>query len=70
MESKELSSESIKPPATSNNSPVPSSKYSGVRPRTKFDGQCLKQEKVRFMSCGHIDGLLIFCYEFFFVWSC
>ena len=49
-----MSSESIKPPATSDNSLAPSLKYSGVRPIIKFNRQCLKQDKVRLMSCGHI----------------
>ena len=43
-----MSDDSIEPLATSDNSLVPSLNYIGVRPRIKFDGQCLKQDKVTF----------------------
>ena len=46
--SKGLSEERIKPPATSDDTLAPSSNYIDVRPRIKFDGQCLKQHKVTF----------------------
>ena len=35
-------------PATTNNSFAPSLNYICVRPRIKFDGQCLKQDNVIF----------------------
>ena len=46
--SKGLSDESIKPPATSNNSIAPSLNYFGTIARVKFDGSCLKQDKITF----------------------
>ena len=46
--SKGLSDESIKPPATSDNSLAPSLCYTGVIARIKFYGQCLKQSKILF----------------------
>ena len=46
--SKGLSAEMITLAATSNKSLAPLLNYTGVRPRTKFDGQCLKQDKVTF----------------------
>ena len=46
---KGLSDESIKPPSTSNNSLNPVINYfHNARTRVKFDGNCLKQEKVTF----------------------
>ena len=48
--SKGFSDESIKPPVTSNNSLAPSLNYIGVKTRVKFDGSCLKQDKIIF-SC-------------------
>ena len=46
--SKGLSDETIKSPTTSDNSLAPSLNYIGFRLRIKFDGQCLKQDKVTF----------------------
>ena len=51
-ESKELSDESIKPSTTFDNSLALSLKYIGVRPRVKFDGQCLEQDKVMCWKSG------------------
>ena len=48
--SKELSSESIKPPTTSDNSLTPELNYYGIKTRVKFNGSCLKQPKI---SCSH-----------------
>ena len=45
---KGLSDESIKTAATSDNSLFPSLNHIGFRTRIKFDGQCLKQDKVTF----------------------
>ena len=48
---KGLPDESIKPlPATSNNNLAPQSNYISTKPRVKFDGSCLKQNKVIFMG--------------------
>ena len=48
--SKRLSDESIKAPARSDNSLVPSLTYIGFRPRLNFDDQRLKLEKVTFIQ--------------------
>ena len=45
-----LSDKSIKPPATSDNSLASSLNYIGVTTRLKFDGGCLKQNKVTFIQ--------------------
>ena len=47
-ESNGLSDEIIKPPATSNNSLAPTLKYTGKRVYVKFNGCCLKQDKITF----------------------
>ena len=44
--SKGLSDESIKPPATSNNSFAAALNYIGVKTRVKFDGSGLKLDKI------------------------
>ena len=46
--SKGLSSESIKPPTTSNNSLTPALNYYGPKIRVKFTGSCLKQSKISY----------------------
>ena len=46
--SKGLPDESIKPPATSNNSIASLLNYFGTIARVKFDGSCLKQDKITF----------------------
>ena len=43
--SKGLSAESIKPPATSDNSLTPALGYYGTKTRVKFTGSCLKLTK-------------------------
>ena len=43
-----FSDESIKPPATSNNSLAPSLNYVGGKTKVKFEGFCLKQDKITF----------------------
>ena len=48
-QSKGLSSESIKPPTTSDNSLTPSiSYYNAHKIRVKFTGSCLKQDKITY----------------------
>ena len=44
--SKGLSNESVKPPSTSGNVLAPSLGYIGIKPKGKFVGSCLKQDKV------------------------
>ena len=46
--SKGLSSESIKPPTTSDNSLTPELNYYGTKTRVKFTGSCLKQSKISY----------------------
>ena len=46
--SKGLSSESIKPPAASDNSLTPALNYYGTKTRVKFPGSCLKQSKISY----------------------
>ena len=47
-ESKGLSAESIKPPATSDNSLTPALSYYGTTTRVKFTRSCLKQSRISF----------------------
>ena len=46
--SKGLSAETIKPPATSDNSLTPALNYYGIKTRVKFTGSCLKQSKISY----------------------
>ena len=46
--SKGLSAESIKSPATSDNSLIPALSYYGTKTRVKFTGSCLKQSKISY----------------------
>ena len=46
--SKGLSAESIKPPATSDNSLTPALSYYGTKTRVKIVGSCLKQPKISY----------------------
>ena len=43
-----MSDESIKPPSTSNKMLNPSVNYVGTKARAKFNGDCLKQDKITF----------------------
>ena len=56
--SKGLSDESVKPPATSDNSVTPLLIYCGTKTRVLFDGDCLKQNKVTFNN-GKIANIYI-----------
>ena len=53
-----LSNESIKPPSASNNFLTPSLNYSGTKLRVKFNGSCLKQDKVTYTH-GKIVNIYI-----------
>ena len=46
--SKGLSDENIKPPSTSNKMLNPSVNYVSTKARAKFNGDCLKQDKITF----------------------
>ena len=56
--SKGLSDESIKPPTTSNKMLNPSVDFVGTKARLKFNGDCLKQEKITF-NHGKIVNIYI-----------
>ena len=46
--SKRLSSESVKPPITSDNSLTPALSYYGAKTRINFTRSCLKQSKISY----------------------
>ena len=56
--SKELSNESITPPSPANNFLTPSLNYLGTKTRVKFNGSCLKQDKVTYTH-GKIVNIYI-----------
>ena len=56
--SKGLSDEGIQHPATSNISLAPSLNYFGTKTKLKFDGSCLKQDKITF-TCGKTVNIYI-----------
>ena len=58
METKGLSSESIKPPTTSDNSYTPALIYYGTKTRVKIAGSCLKQLKISYTH-GKIVNIYI-----------
>ena len=58
--SKGLPDESIRPPATSDNSFIPSLDCIGVRTRAKFVGQCLKQDKITFPHKKIVNIYIVF----------
>ena len=57
-QSKGLSDEAIKPPATSDNSLNPKVSYYGTKARPEFRGSCLKQDKSTF-NHGKIVNIYI-----------
>ena len=57
-QSKGLSDETIKPPATSDNSLNPKASYYGTKTRLEFRGSCLKQDKSTFNN-GKIVNIYI-----------
>ena len=58
--SKGLSDEIMKPPATSGNSLAPSLNYIGFRPRIRFDGKYLKQDKVTFIRKNIVNIYIVY----------
>ena len=56
-QSKGLSSESIKPPTTSDNSLTPALNYYGTKTRVRFTGSCIKQPKI---SYTHGKAVIIY----------
>ena len=49
---------SLRTPGTPNNSIAPAVSYIGVKKRVKFDGSCLKQDKMTFTH-GNIVNIYI-----------
>ena len=58
--SKGLSDESVKPPATSNNSLVPALSYVGIKTRIKLVGSCLKKDKVTFTRGNIVNTYTVY----------
>ena len=58
--SKGLSSESIKPPAISDNSLTQALNYYGIKTRVKFTGSCSKQPNISYTH-GKIINIYIVC---------
>ena len=58
--SKELSSESIKPPATFDNSVTPILNYYDTKTRVKFTGSCLRQPKISYTHGKVINTYIVF----------
>ena len=56
--SKGLSAETIKPPATSDNSLTPAVSYYGTKARVRFTGSCLQQPKVLYTH-GKVANIYI-----------
>ena len=56
--SKKLSSESIKPLTTSDNSLTPALNYYGTKTRVQFTGSCLKQSKISYTH-GKVENVYI-----------
>ena len=58
--SKGFSDESIKPPTISYNSPAPGLNYIGNKTRVKFDGGCLKQDKITFTHGKTVNTYIVY----------
>ena len=58
--SKILSTESIKPPTTSDNSLTPALNYCGTKTRVKFTGSCLKQLKISYNHGKEVNIYIVY----------
>ena len=58
--SKGLSDENIKPPSTSNKTLNPSVNYVGTKAIAKFNGDCLKQDKITFDHRKIINNYIVY----------
>ena len=58
--SKGLSSESIKPPTTSNNSLAPTINNYGTKTRVKFTGSCLQQSKLTYTHKKIVNTYVVY----------
>ena len=56
--SKALSGQTIKPPATSDNSLTPTVSYHGTKTRVKFTGSCLQQSNISYTH-GRVANIYI-----------
>ena len=59
-----MSDESIKPPSTSNKMLNPSLDYVGTKVRVKFNGDCLKQEKITFNQWKIVNIYIVYEIEY------
>ena len=55
-----LSSESIKPPTTSDNSLTPELNYYGTKTRVKFNGSCLQQSKISYTHSTIVNIYIVY----------
>ena len=55
-----MSDEIIKPPTTSDSSFVAALSYNGNKTRVKFDGSCLKQDKITFIHGKTVNVDIVF----------
>ena len=62
-----MSDGSIKPPTTSDNSLAPLLSYIGVKTRVKFEGQCLKQDKIMFIHRETVNIYIVYEID---LWDC
>ena len=58
--SKRLSDETIKPPATSDNTLTLVSNYYGTKTRIKFTGSCLKQSKISYTYLNIVNTYIVY----------
>ena len=58
--SKGLSAESIKPPATSDNSLTPALNYYATKTRGKFTGSCLSQSKISYTHGKAVNIYIVY----------
>ena len=62
-QSKRLSDKSIKPPTISNKILNPSVGFAGTTTKVKFDGDCLKQEKITFNRRKIVNIYIVYVIE-------
>ena len=55
-----MSNESIKPPSASNKMLNPSVNYVGTKARVKFNGDCLKEEKIAFNHGKMVNTYIVY----------
>ena len=55
-----MTDESINPPTASNNSLAPALSYFGNKARIKFNGSCLKQDKITFIPGKTVNIYIVY----------